>query len=188
MQGMAEIENNSLRIETATNLLIRDVNPLQKEIKRTLEQLNQRTELFQGGAQQQQSQQSQYNAPNINYPYYNSNNNNDTTMDSLILSSDDLLRDSQALLAETEQISTSTLIQMGYQREQIQNSMSNVQRVQSAAYHAGLILKNMSLKAWKNKVSLKIIITILSLLNIFVLYRIYKKQHKNNTNYTPPGY
>jgi len=54
-------------------------------------------------------------------------------MEALINSSDDLLRESQAILAETEQSGTVTLQQMGRQSEQLQNTQDTLQAIQAVA-------------------------------------------------------
>lgn len=44
---------------------------------------------------------------------------------------------------ETEQIGNSTLLQMGQQREQLQNASSNIDATREIARHAGLVLADM---------------------------------------------
>jgi vesicle transport through interaction with t-SNAREs 1 len=177
MQGMAEIENDMIKIHNSKMLVERDINPLAKELKRTLDHMIGRQDLFGGQQQQQHAQQqsqSQYRPPDIEL----GNSHNDSAMmESLIMSSEDLLRDSQAILAETEQIGTQSLLQMGRQREQLHNATSSLQTVQNGAYTAGMIMASMSRRAFKNRLALYCMITTLGLLNVFVLYRIYKKHH-----------
>lgn len=167
MQGLAEIEGNALRTSEAKILIQRDINPLAKEVARALNEMG-REELF-------------YQAPDIeggaNFDY--------SQMDSLIQSSDDLLRESQSILAETEQIGTSTLHQMGRQREQIENANRHVEAVRNVASQANRILRGLSRKALKNKLFLYILISVLAGANLYVLYCIYKKHHSNKTDNKP---
>lgn len=167
MIGLAEIENDTLKLHTARQLMERDIQPLTKEVKRTLESLVGRDTLFSN------QQQQQYRPPDME--------DGNMMMESLITSSDDLLRESQSVLMETEHIANQTLWQMGQQREQIQNATSHLQTVQTTALTAARILASLSKKALKNRLSLYGIIITLGLLNLFVLYRIYKKHYPHHT-------
>jgi vesicle transport through interaction with t-SNAREs 1 len=163
MQGLAEVQGDALRVQESQQRLERDVTPLQKEIQRALQQLE-RNHLF-------ASQQSQG-------PYYPPTAGGD--MESLIQSSDELLRDSQAVLAETEQIGISTIQQMGYQREQLLGANQNAATVWEVAGTAGNILRSMSRRALNNKISLYILIGILIVANLYVLRLMYKKNHHHH--------
>lgn len=163
MQGLAEVEGNAMRVTEAKNLLERDIAPLSKEVKRALEQMG-REELFYTGNNNNQNQDFEY-----------------SDMESLIRSSDDLLRDSRAVLADTEHIGTTTLHQMGRQREQLLNAHASLDSVRNAAVQARTILTSMSRRACRSRFALYVMILTLIMANLFVLYCIYKKHHKPNS-------
>ena len=98
-------------------------------------------------------------------------------MDSLIHSSDALLRESQSILMETEQIGTATLQQMGRQREQLENSNRHLDAVRAATLQAKNILVSMSWRAWRSKIALYVMIAILGFANFYVLVHNFKKKH-----------
>ena len=75
MQGLAEVEGNQMKVREAQQRVERDITPLAREVQRAINDTG-REELF-------------YQAPDPN-----ANPNRD--MESLIGSSDDLLRESQA--------------------------------------------------------------------------------------------
>lgn len=158
MQGVAEVEGNAMRVTEARLLLERDIGPLAKEVQRALNEMG-REELF-------------YQSPN-----FDMEGGGATDMDSLIQSSEDLLRESQSVLMETEYIGSHTLNQMSRQREQLSNASHSLQAVQNAAGQAGRILKLMSRRACQSRLALYVMIATLGALNLFVLYRIYKKNH-----------
>ena len=157
MQGLAEVEGNALRTQEAQQKLQRDLGPLSREVDRQVSELSARQDLF-------------YQPPN-------SGHSDGRDLESLIQSSDDLLRESQSVLAETEQIGTSTLMQMGRQREQLQNASGNLDRLQTTTAQAKQILVSMSRKALKTKLGLYVTISILVMANLWVLVKIYHKHH-----------
>lgn len=157
MQGLAEVEGNALRVTDAKNLLQRDIQPLAKEIQRALNDMG-REDLF-----------ASYQPPDVEGGATYSD------LDSLIQSSDDLLRQSQSILAETEHIGTGTLHQMGRQREQLYNAHRSLEGVQRVALEAKNILTRMSRQALKNKLVLYFLIALLGSANLYVLYLILKK-------------
>lgn len=151
MQGLAEVEGNAMKIREASLRLERDIAPLSREIKRAIGKGN-REELF-------------YQAPN-------GNENQD--MESLIQGTEDMLRDSQALCLETEQIGDGLLNQMTYQREQLQTTRSNIDATREYASQAGVILTSMSRKALKNKAVLYALIGILLVSNVLAFLKIFR--------------
>eukprot|EP00522_Entomoneis_paludosa_P014176 CAMPEP_0172456986 /NCGR_PEP_ID=MMETSP1065-20121228/19127_1 /TAXON_ID=265537 /ORGANISM="Amphiprora paludosa, Strain CCMP125" /LENGTH=217 /DNA_ID=CAMNT_0013210387 /DNA_START=13 /DNA_END=666 /DNA_ORIENTATION=- len=166
MQAMAEIEGNAHRTNEAQNLLTKDIAPLAKEINRQLSKSKpntnaEREELF-------------YQAPDIE-----SSEHPRSDMDSLIQNSDDLLQESRSILADTEEIGTRTLQQMGRQREQIENSNQHLTALQAATQQAKTILGSMAYRAWKSKMALYGMIATLLAANGYVLYLIYKKHSKH---------
>ena len=166
MQGIAEVNGDSFKANEAAQLVQRQISPLSKEVNRALQELG-REELF--GSAQQQSQ-SQSNSQN----YYNPPGSD---MESLIQSSDDLLRESQSILAETEQVGTRTLLQMGQQRDQLENTNRHLDAVQAAAVQAKNILQSMSRRACRSRMALYTMIALLLASNLYVLYKIYQKKH-----------
>ena len=166
MQGLAEVAGDTMRVTEARNLVERDVQPLENEVKKQLYNMG-RQELM-------------YQAPDIE-------GGGNTDLDLLIQSSDDLLRESQSILAETEEIGTTVLHQMGRQREQIQNSNQHLEAVRNVTIQAKNILMSMSLRAWKNKIALYGMILLLGAANVYVLIRIFVKKHRHHENQNPQG-
>lgn len=78
MQGLAEVEGNQMKVKEAQQRVERDITPLAREVQRAINDQG-REELF-------------YQAPDPN----DANNPNSRDMESLIGTSDDLLRESQA--------------------------------------------------------------------------------------------
>ena len=151
MQGLAEVEGNAMKIREASLRLERDIAPLSKEIKRAIGELH-REELF-------------YQAPS---------GTESQDMESLIQGTEDLLRDSQALCLETEQIGHGLLNQMTHQREQLQNASSNIDITREYASQAGAILTSMSRKALKNRAFLHVLIGILLVANVLAVIKIFR--------------
>jgi vesicle transport through interaction with t-SNAREs protein 1 len=160
MLGLAEVQDNSLRVQEAKHVLERDIAPLAKEVRRALNELVGRNELL-------------YQAPDIEM--------NNTDMDYLIQNSEDLLRETQSILAETEHIGTSTLHQMGRQREQLRNTNQHLEGVRDVALQAKRILGSMSVKALKTRVGLYFMIGLMAFVNLWVLHMIYKKHHPTSS-------
>ena len=162
MHAMAEVEGNMMRISEARQLLERDIGPLAKEVERALNETN-REELF-------------YQPPNIDQQ--------PDDVEALIQSSHDMLRESHSVLAETEHIGNQTLLQMGRQRDQLQNANRNLEAIQSVAVQAKNILVSISRRACRSRLALYCMIAVLGAANVFVLYRIYRKHHKQAENHS----
>lgn len=169
--------SDNFKAGSAKQKIERDVNPLGKEIQRALNELS-RDELF-------SNTNTNYQPPDIENNNGGGGGTDYDQMDSLIQSSDDLLRGSHAVLSETEEIGTSTLQQMGRQREQLENANEHVRAVQNVALQAKNILQGMSRKALKSKLFLYFLITVLGGANLYVLYLIYMK-HFSSSDSTPP--
>ena len=165
MQALAQEEGDTLKIRHTQQLLERDLTPLATEVNRALQDMN-REELFGSSADM-----NAYSPPS-----------ND--MESLISSSDQLLRESQSVLADTEHIGTRTLLQMGQQREQLENAHSSLQQVQIIAEQAKNILLSMSRKVCRSRLALYAMIAGLSTANVYVLYLIYRKHHPASSSAT----
>jgi vesicle transport through interaction with t-SNAREs protein 1 len=161
MRGLAEVEGNNMRVQEAKQIIERDIGPLAKEVERALNEMG-REELFYQAPDVEQQQQQEAAA---------------SQFDSLIQSSDDLLRESQAVLAETEHIGTSTLQQMGRQREQIEGASRNAEAVRDVALQAKRILMSMGRKACKSKLALYAMIGLLMAANLYLLFDIFTKHH-----------
>lgn len=159
MNGLAQVEGNAMRIRETAALTQRDLGPLKKEIQRAMQALEGRDDLF-GSVELQ-----------------NHHHHNNSDVEALIHSSDDMLRESQMLLAETEEIGTRTLHQMGRQREQLEHSRDSLQALQETAHQAKRILMDMSRKAFRSRLALYAMIGTLMLANLYVLRLIYQKHH-----------
>lgn len=160
MQGLAEVEGNPVRVTESKQRLERDIGPLSKEVKRQLNDMG-RQELFSS---------NNYQAPNMM-------EQGRTDMDGLLSNSEDLLRDSLALCADSEETGTSTLLQMGRQREQLETTSGHIDSTRAAAEQAGTILRSMSSKAFRNKAFLKGMIVFLAVMNMWALiHKIRRKK------------
>ncbi|EED93182.1 v-snare protein, Vti1 C-terminal half-like protein [Thalassiosira pseudonana CCMP1335] len=87
-----------------------------------------------------------------------------------------LLRETQALCAESEQIGASTLEQMGRQREQLERTSGFIQQSLENTEQARQILKEMAYRALKNKIFLYCVIGVLVLANGGVLIHLWKRK------------
>lgn len=170
MKAMAEVDGNAMRIRESQMLLERDVTPLRREVERAL-QKHTTTPATAAAA-------STYQAPT---DPMSGGTDNGGMMESLIQNSEDLLRESQTVLAETEYIGNQTLLQMGEQREQLQNAQGNLVRIQHVAEQARHILVTFQRRACRSRFGLYITITVLVAANVFVLYCIYRK-HREEAN------
>ncbi|GKY92679.1 hypothetical protein MPSEU_000238000 [Mayamaea pseudoterrestris] len=171
MQGLAEVEGNSLRVQESRNLLQRDIGPLSREVQRQLNECQ--TQELMGGTTMSSSGGGGYQPPDLESNY--------TDMDSLIRSSEDLLRESHSIMYETEHIGNTTLLQMGRQREQLENTNRHLQAVRQVAEQAKNILTGLGRRALKNKIALYCMIALLAWANLYVLHLIYKKPHKGSS-------
>ena len=177
MQGLAEVEGNALRVQEARQLLERDIGPLSKEIQRTLQSTQQQAQ--RDALLSSTRAASTYQAPRPLSVEFGD-------MDALIQSSDDLLRESQSILAETEQIGDSTIHQLHRQREQLSNAHRSLQVVQAAMEQSGRLLKSMGRRACRSRLALYMMIGTLTALNLFVLYCIYQKHSRHKSSGSPP--
>lgn len=127
MQGLAEVEGNPARVTESKQRIQRDIGPLSKEVKRQLDGMA-RQDLFNNNA-------AGYEAPQMG--------GGPSDMQGLLSNSEDMLRDSLALCADSEEVGTSTLLQMGRQREQLETTAGHIDATRSAAEQAGTILRSM---------------------------------------------
>lgn len=178
MEQMAEETGDAFRINESKRRVPEEIMPLLEEVDRTtqqrqsgdlVQQQQQRAELFSG-----------YRAPTLGGGGGGQGDNNEDDMEMLIQNSEDLLRQSQALCAETEETGAETLNLMGRQREQLQNARDHLTGAQAFIAEAKDILKSMSRKALRNKLFLKGIIAILILANFLVFMSKVKRKRRNN--------
>ena len=197
MQAMAEIENNSMRITESKFLLQRDIGPLSKEIQRILQQssinnqttapataTNSRNELFSStfttNHNTYHARTASASSSHFNVESGNNDGNNNTMLDALIQSSDELLRESQSILYETEGIGNETIRQLAQQREQLIHTHGTLHKLQSVMASSKRILTSMSRRACRNRLVLYMIIGALISLNLFVLHWIYIKKYSHH--------
>jgi hypothetical protein len=182
MQAMAEIEGNAMRVVEARQLLERDIGPLSKEIQRTMKTLQIQTNHNELLTSVNANNNNKYQPPGTSHFDVESHSD----LDALIQSSDELLRESQSILAETEYIGDQTIHQLLHQREQLTNAQRSLYAVQTAMATSGRILKSMSQRACRSRLALHMMIGALISLNLFVLYCIYEKHTKQKSSDTPP--
>lgn len=174
MQGLAEVEGNPMKIKQASQNIERDIGPLSKEVARALHNSggsnNGSSGSGEGGREELFTQ-----APGMNGRDYGYNLSASADMESLIGSSEDMLRESLSLAMETEQIGNTTINRMSMQREQLHGANANITRTREIAEQAGSVLKEMSQKAFKNKLFLYGCVAILIFGNFWALTRLFKK-------------
>ena len=129
MQGLAEVEGNPARVTESKQRIQRDIGPLSKEVKRQLDGMA-RQDLFNENA-------AGYEAPQMG------GGGGQSDMQGLLSNSEDMLRESLALCADSEEIGTSTLLQMGRQREQLETTAGHIDATRNAVEQAGTILRSM---------------------------------------------
>merc|ERR1740130_2469634 len=168
MQGLAEVEGNQMKIKDASQKIERDIGPLSKEVTRALNITgNGNGNGGEGGREELFAQVPGMHGRDYGY--------NSSDMESLIGSSEDMLRESLSIAMETEQIGNVTIDQMGRQREQLQGANRNIIRTREIVEQAGSILQEMSRMAFKNKLFLYICVGILIFGNFWALTRLFKK-------------
>jgi len=168
MEKLAKEGGDNFQAAEAKRLADHEIAPLIQEVECALRERESgvvmiernRTELFAG---------SSYKAPNLD------GNDEGQMMEALIQDSDDLLLESQALCAQSEQIGLSTLNSMGMQREQLHSAHENISGARSTVEQARGLLKNLNHKALRNKRFLYFVIAILIIANICVIIAIIKK-------------
>jgi len=173
--------DNNFQIAESKQRAEREVAPLLQEVANALREResgevvvfddrngSNRTDLFSGAGGG-----GGYNAPNLD-----GNDDGGGMMESLIQDSDDLLLESQALCAESEQIGSGTLNTMGMQREQLHSASDHLRGARSTVEQASFLLQDMHRKNVRNKRFLYCIIAALILANFLVIIAIIKKHTK----------
>eukprot|EP00566_Odontella_aurita_P021486 CAMPEP_0113542778 /NCGR_PEP_ID=MMETSP0015_2-20120614/9799_1 /TAXON_ID=2838 /ORGANISM="Odontella" /LENGTH=225 /DNA_ID=CAMNT_0000442879 /DNA_START=75 /DNA_END=752 /DNA_ORIENTATION=+ /assembly_acc=CAM_ASM_000160 len=177
MRGLAEVEDDVVRIAEASRRMDREISPLEGEVERALSEKREeggggteavRSELFSGAGSG--SGVGGYEAPTALL-----DGGEDSDTERLIRDSESLLMESQALCAESEQMGASTLQTMGLQREQLINASSHLEGTRNATEQARRVLRDMRRRTLRNKIFLYSVIVILILANGAVLYRLIKK-------------
>jgi vesicle transport through interaction with t-SNAREs protein 1 len=167
MRGLAEISGDAMRIQQAEQRSQRDIAPLSREVSSALDKIGNVT----------------YQAPSdVEY------GNLDTQR--LISQSEELLRESQALCASSEQIGNETLGQMGRQREQLEATNQYLHDTSTLTGQARQILQDMQNKTLRKKSVLYALIVLLIIANAWAIHHLWVKgKHSNNTapNDTPPN-
>jgi hypothetical protein len=137
MEQLAEESGDPFKINVSQRRVQEDITPLLQEVDRAthqrengnlVHQNNQRAELFSG-----------YRAPRMG----GQGDNDADDMEMLIRNSEDLLMESQALCAETEETGAETLDLMGRQREQLHHASNHLSGAQAYVNEAKDILQAM---------------------------------------------
>lgn len=90
--------------------------------------------------------------------------------------SEHLLRETQALCAESEQIGASTLETMGRQREQMERSSGLIQQSMENTEQARRIMKEMAQRALRNKIFLYCVIALLLFANGAAMVHLWRRK------------
>ena len=99
-----------------------------------------------------------------------------TAVEQRMQDSEHLLRETQALCAESEQIGAATLETMGRQREQIERSSGLIQQSLENTQQARAIMKEMARRALRNKMFLYCVIALLVLANGGAIVHLWKRK------------
>lgn len=169
MQGLAEIEGDPFKAEEAKRKLERDIGPLEEELRGRkitnnggggIGSVFKRSTNNNGGeSSRRMNSDENYlfgnNRTSYAPPSMNSGGDADlelgdnnlttplTAMEERMQDSEHLLRETQALCAESEQIGASTLETMGRQRDQIERSGGLLQQSMENTEQARQIMKEM---------------------------------------------
>jgi len=189
MQGLAEIEGDPFKAEEAKRKLEREISPLESEVKARTSGVRGNskgiTSVFgNGGAQFNGSadylfgNRSHYAPPSlggddIEYGEFSAPL---TEMEQRVRDSEHLLRETQALCAESEQIGAATLETMGHQREQIERSSNLIQQSLENTEQARRIMKEMASRALRNKMVLYCMIALLLIGNAMAIHHLWTKK------------
>merc|ERR1740124_293781 len=175
MEALAKEGRDAFKLAETKRRAEREIAPLMQEVESALREREtgdiiidrNRADLFSGG---------KYNAPNFD------GNDNDQMMSALIQDSDELLLESQALCAQSEQIGSGTLNTMGMQRDQLHSAGEHLRGARSTLEQAKHLLQDLNNKALRNKRFLYCIITVLITANILVIVAIIKKIDSSESN------
>lgn len=163
MQGIAEVSNDPLKVQTAKTRLEKEIPPLADEISRSL------AEKQQGNYNPSRSRQELFSGPSNNGSGAIYEQGSDT--ERLIRYSENLLKDSQKVCYETQQISAGTLQQMHRQRELIQHASGLLGNTIYYTKEASQLIQEMSRRAFRNRLFLYGVIALLVLADGYLIYR-----------------
>jgi len=181
-----DIESNSMEVRQAQQRFERELGPLEQGVSRALglglssnsSSNNNNSKSSDGNPNRSNGHAPPgdlfYQAPPQAEPYFV---HSDT--EQLIQSSEDLLRESQALCVDSEGIGNSTLFQMGRQREQLQISSDRANETLTMTMEAKLIMSRLARRAFKNKLVLYGIILALVVANIMAFVHLYHRYKKH---------
>lgn len=166
MQGLGELENDLVKVQSTRQLFVREITPLAKEIRRMKDkiiiqrqqhkqQLQEKSKqphhppqpppsLFHKIQQQRNGMNNYYQPPAIKAD--TAGDNIGEEMQSLLLShqsSREMLLESQALCNESEEIGRQVMTSMYTQRQQLEMSSANVKDTISEIARARQILNQM---------------------------------------------
>jgi len=189
MQGLAEVEGDPFKAEEAKRKLEREIGPLESEIRgRTYGGRGKNkgiTSVFGNGSTQSNGNtdylfgnRSHYAPPSLGHNdiEYGDFSTPLTEMEQRMQDSEHLLRETQALCAESEQIGSSTLETMGRQREQIERSSNLIQQSLENTEQARRIMKEMARRAFRNKLFLYCVIVLLLIANAMTIHHLWTKK------------
>jgi len=192
MQALAEIEGDPFKAEEAKRKLEREVNPLESEIKRRKSGGKGNNKgmksVFGNGSAEKSNSDSDYLFGNRSHYAPPSLVGNDieygdfsaplSEMEQRIQDSEHLLRETQALCAESEQIGTRTLETFGQQREQLERSSNLIQQSLEHTEQARRIMKEMANRALRNKMVLYCMIAVLLIANAMAIHHLLRTKKK----------
>lgn len=187
MQGLAEVEGDPFKSEEARRKLEREISPLESELKARKGSTGGGKAFFKRRNNESSDGEGYlFNRPSYAPPSMGANGDIESNADSFAApitameqrmhESEDLLRETQALCAESEQIGAGTLETMGRQREQIERSGNLIQQSLENTEQARQIMKEMASRALRNKMFLYSVIVVLILANGAVLIHLWRRK------------
>lgn len=176
MEDIADSGGDAFQISESKFRVERDITPLMNEVDRALREKEMRGNGSDGERRDMLFSGSGGGGGGYRAPSFGGDNNEHDDMEMLIQNSESLLRESQALCHNTEEVGADTLFSMNRQREQLHNASGHLAGARAQVEQAGVLLTSMSRKALRNKMFLYGIIGILIVSNIFVLIAIVKKK------------
>lgn len=178
MQGLAEVEGNSFKAEESKNKIQREVAPLLQEVDNALRQKqggrmmgNNSSNFHPNSAENRNELFGGYRAP--------ANGNSNGDLESLIQSSESMLRESQSLCMESEVIGNNTLMTMQVQRDQLNNASDHLKNTREKISEAGVLLTDMARKGLRNKLCLYAIVAFLLAMNFLAIRAKLKKRNSD---------
>lgn len=159
MQALAEVAGDPLKIQDSKRRLFQEVGPLSKEITSSIKK-------YKSSPSHQPVSQS------VTNDEYNEETNK------LLSNSEQLLLESQALCADSEDTGTRTIQQMSIQREQLQITSDHINETISITKRARAVINEMRMRALKSKIFLYCIIGLLIVANGLAMHHLFHKNKK----------